>query len=175
VPRRTPDARGFSTPEIVRLAGVADSTLNYWIKEDLCGPSLVGSSGQRYTRFWSVKDLVVVRAIKALREAGCSLAKVREARRLLVATDADLDSSVLFWNGHDVLRLDTEGNIISLLESHGQQAFAASVVHFLTLPVSVWVRDADESARSISVASIEERRARRRVDRPRTAVAELGA
>lgn len=168
-------ALGFTTPQVVRLAAIADSTLNYWVREQLCGPSLIGSAGQRYTRYWSVRDLVMVRSIKALREAGCSLAKVREVRSILESEGSDIAASVLFWNGHDVLRMDSQGEIVSLLADHGQRAFAETVVHFLTLPIRAWTMEAETQASEFDLATIEGRRNRRRVERPRTAVASLGA
>ena len=165
---------GLSTPEVAALSHVALSTLNHWARTRLCGPSLVMGSGRRATRYWSVRDVVVVRAIKGLRDAGCPLQTVRKVAPILEQHwGSNLASAVLFWDGRDVLSLDDGGTVISLIHSRGQALVSASVVHLLTFPLGVWIDDAVAVAKQIDVVEIQARRKARIEQRGRETIARI--
>lgn len=163
MPSKRGQRLGFSTPELCRIAGVAPSTLNYWAQQGIVTPSLLGPGGKRFGRYWSVEDLVLVRAVKALREAGCPLQRVRQVRRHLVGVwDRDLTNTVLYWDGSDVIATDQWGEIYSLLAEPGQQ-----LLHLVAVPLGQWLSEARGSA---ALHDVEAARARRKQAsaRPRT-------
>ena len=124
------------------LAGIKPQTLDYWARTGLVTPSVRGSSGRRVPRLWSVKDVVIVRAIKALRDAGCPLPKVRQVKRLVEQSwGQDLAATVMFWDGQDVLALRAWGDVESTLSRPGQQ-----VLHLVALPLHHWVIEAESQA-----------------------------
>ncbi len=124
------------------LAGVKPQTLDYWTRTGLVTPSVRASSGRRVPRLWSVKDVVIVRAIKALRDAGCPLSKVRKVKELIADSwNQDLSAAVLFWDGRDVLAVRPWGEVESALVHPGQH-----VLHLVALPLHHWVREAEQRA-----------------------------
>jgi DNA-binding transcriptional MerR regulator len=160
-----PGPKGFSTPAVCAITGVPLTTLNAWAGgiEPLVTASLLGSAGKRSPRFWSARDLVVVQSIRALRDAGCPLQQIREAsRRVHEWFDSDLGSTVLYWDGTDVMAMDSWGDIYSLIRHPGQQ-----VLHVVVLPLSEWREAAISSPAycDVDVASIDARRQARRTER----------
>ncbi|WP_300600521.1 MerR family transcriptional regulator [uncultured Nocardioides sp.] len=151
-------ASGFTTRQVCDLVGVAPSTLNSWSRPDgLLQASILGSSGARSDRYWSVRDLVVVRTIKALRQAGCPMQQLRTAADLIDQNwDADLSEVVLYWDGQDLVALDAWGDVSSLVRHPGQYMF-----HLVALPLDRWRTEAEGQAREIAIEKILERRAKR--------------
>lgn len=136
--RSGPAITAVTTPVVCRLAVIRPSTLDYWARTNLVKASIRGSSGRRVTRLWSVCDVVVVRAMKALRDAGCSLQRLRKARRLIERELGDQSSeAVLYWDGHDVLALLPAGELMSTIRAPGQLA-----LHIVALPLMTWLEDA---------------------------------
>ncbi len=69
----------FRAPEVCQLSGVSYRQLDYWSRTGLVRPGVKEASGSGSRRLYSFKDLVLVKAIKRLIEAGMSLQKIREA------------------------------------------------------------------------------------------------
>ncbi len=138
----------LETRTVCQLVQLAPTTLDYWVRTGLVTPSVRGPSGRRVSRLWSVADVVAVRAIKALREAGCPLQRVREVKGLLEARwGEDLRDYVLYWDGGDVLGIDRWGHLRSLVLQPNQQ-----VLHVVAIPVDDWRREATELARGFPAA-----------------------
>lgn len=108
------------------------STLDYWVRTGLVTPSIRSSQGRRIERLWSLRDVLVVRTIRALRTAGASLQAVRRAREEIERSDQDLTAVRLYWDGTDVLVTDQDGTR-SLARRPGQQVFQVVV-----LPLDEW-------------------------------------
>jgi DNA-binding transcriptional MerR regulator len=125
------------TPVVCRLAGLSASTLDYWTRTGLVSPSVRGSAGRRVTRRWSVQDAVVVRAVKALRDAGCPMRKLRDAQaRLRDDWEPALRGRHLYWDGEDLLRIGPWDEVESLVRRPGQQVFK-----LVALPVDAWAEE----------------------------------
>ena len=134
--------QALETPVVARLAGMPRSTLDYWARTGLVTPSVRPSSGRRRAMLWSVRDAVTVRAVKVLRDAGAPLQRVRAAKRELERGWGEaLGKAVLIWDGADVLRLGTWGELSSLLKHPGQH-----VLHAVALPVGAWRAEAEAEA-----------------------------
>ena len=152
---------GIPTPTVAKIARVARSTLNHWASIGLCEPTLVTSSGHRATRYWSVRDVVIVRTIKKLRDSGCSMPRLKAAVNLLRDHwDLDLADAVLVWDGKDLLSIDDRGTVVSLLAERGQSVVGISVMQLVTLPLSVWLEEAMEIAEPVDITTIRARRAK---------------
>lgn len=125
---------GYSTPMVSAITGVPPSTLHYWATTGVLEPSLVGSSGRRATRWWSLTDLVAVKAVKALRDAGCPLQTLRKAQETIeAAADDAVPESVLYWDGVDLLRISSMGDVESAVQHPGQ-----GVLHLVAIPIGAW-------------------------------------
>jgi DNA-binding transcriptional MerR regulator len=138
---------------VCAIAEVAPSTLNYWVRTELVAPSLLPSQGKRVTRWWSIPDLVTVRTVKALREAGCPLQTVRQAKDQVEKVWEDtMPAVVLYWDGADIIALEKWGTLRSAISHPGQQMF-----HLVALPVSKWHKQAEQSAVDVDLADVRER------------------
>lgn len=115
------DSDGYlETPDVLRLARVRYSTLDYWVRQGLVAPSVRTGQGRRKTRRWSVTDVVCVRALGELREAGCPTRILVRARDLLEGSwERSLSAQTLFWDGQDLF-LDRWEQSISLVRQPGQ-------------------------------------------------------
>src|ERR1700733_9061808 len=95
--------RAFSTPTVATITGIPPGTLNHWVSIGLVKPSVRSSAGKRATRWWSVTDLIAVKAIRALRTAGCPLSLVRRVKALIEKEGDEFGERVLCWAGNDIL------------------------------------------------------------------------
>lgn len=157
------DQRGMATPEVVALCGVPASTLASWVARGLCQPSLADSGGRRRaTQYWSVRDIVMVRTIRTLRDAGCPLAVLEKASEVLRDDwDADLANAVLWWDGADIVTVTPAGDVVSLVTQHGQGVFADVAVVYVSCPIAAWSQQIDgllQSRPLIPVGEIQQRR-----------------
>lgn len=143
---------GFSSPEVCRIAGVAPSTLDYWVRTKLVAPSLRKPQGKRWTRYWSVTDLVTVRSVKALRAAGCPLRTVRVVKARVEAWGENMHAATLVWDGNDVIEVSSSGSLRSMVSRPDQQ-----LLHVMSLPLKVWHQDAVRSAVPIDQAILKRR------------------
>jgi DNA-binding transcriptional MerR regulator len=133
----------LETPAVCALVGIKPQTLDYWARTGLVVASIRSSAGRRVPRLWSIQDVVVVRAIKALRDAGCPLVKVRQVKHLIEESwGDDLTATVLYWDGLDVLAVRTWGDVESALLRPGQQ-----VLHLVAIPLDHWINEAERRSR----------------------------
>jgi DNA-binding transcriptional MerR regulator len=141
----------LETPAVCRLVGMPAATLDYWVRTGLVTPSARSSAGRRVPRLWTVQDVLLVRCIKALREAGCPLQRVREVKSVLAARWGEgLGDYVLYWDGGDVVGIDRWGNLQSLVRKPSQQ-----LLHVLAIPIAQWRTEVQASARSMPVADLK--------------------
>jgi len=146
-----PSTPYLETPEVLRLCGLPYSTLDYWVRTGLVAPSVRGGSGRRRTRQWSVLDVVCVRALKELRDAGASVRVLKRAQTMLRDTwTATLRDRMLYWDGGDLIQIDEWENLVSLFAAPGQ-----SVLHVVALSVDALRAEAE------SVAAVSGRDTRR--------------
>jgi DNA-binding transcriptional MerR regulator len=116
-------AAGYSGPAVCRITGVTYRQLDYWARTTLVTPSIEAARGSGSKRRYSYSDLVEVKVIKSLLDAGVSLARTRQAVDCLRdSLGMDLGSaSLILSNSHTVLAHDN-GEIVDLLRG-GQGVF----------------------------------------------------
>jgi DNA-binding transcriptional MerR regulator len=74
----TPD-EGFSGPDVCRVVGITYRQLDYWARTDLVRPSLADARGSGTQRRYSYRDLVRLKVVKSLLDAGVKLQAARAA------------------------------------------------------------------------------------------------
>lgn len=95
---------GFSGTQAAKVVGITYRQLDYWARTDLIRPSLSDASGSGSRRRYSYKDLLELRVIKTLLDAGIKLESVREVFDYLREhLDADIASAHLVINGSSVV------------------------------------------------------------------------
>ena len=111
---------GFSGTKTARVVGISYRQLDYWARTDLVRPSLVDARGSGSRRLYSYRDLLELRVIKSLLDAGIKLESVRKAFTYLRDNvEADIASATLVISGNDVLLCDGE-TLIDIVRRGGQ-------------------------------------------------------
>lgn len=116
----TEDREGFRGPQVCAVVGITYRQLDYWARTDLVRPSLHDAAGSGTQRLYSYRDLVELKVVKSLLDAGVSLQTARKAIDYLRDhLGEDLASASLVLDGtRSVLAFDGD-QIIDLLR-HGQ-------------------------------------------------------
>jgi DNA-binding transcriptional MerR regulator len=113
-PART--AEGFRGPQVCALIGITYRQLDYWARTGLMRPSIADARGSGTQRLYSYTDVVELKVIKQLLDAGISLQRARRAVECLRdGLGADLASSNLVLVGTDSVLAHTDGEVVDLL------------------------------------------------------------
>jgi DNA-binding transcriptional MerR regulator len=86
----TPAELGYSGTQTAKVVGISYRQLDYWARTDLIRPSLSDATGSGSRRSYSYGDLLELKTIKKLLDAGIKLEQVRKVFEYLrqhVATD----------------------------------------------------------------------------------------
>ena len=75
---RADGAGGFSGRRTAEIVGISYRQLDYWARTDLVRPSLVDAAGSGSRRSYSYRDLLELKVIKTLLDAGIKLESVRQ-------------------------------------------------------------------------------------------------
>ncbi len=95
---------GFSGTQAAKVVGITYRQLDYWARTDLIRPSLSDASGSGSRRRYSYQDLLELRVIKTLLDAGIKLESVRDVFEYLRRhVGADISSAHLVINGNSVV------------------------------------------------------------------------
>jgi DNA-binding transcriptional MerR regulator len=112
--------QGFSGTKAATIVGITYRQLDYWARTDLIRPSLADASGSGSRRLYSYRDLLELRVIKSLLDAGIKLESVRTAFEYLrTHVDTDIASAHLVISGSDVILCDGE-QLIDVMRRGGQ-------------------------------------------------------
>jgi DNA-binding transcriptional MerR regulator len=110
---------GFSGTQAAKVVGITYRQLDYWARTDLIRPSLTDATGSGSRRRYSYKDLLELRVIKTLLDAGIKLESVRDVFEYLRRhLDADIASAHLVINGSSVVL--AQGNELIDVLQNGQ-------------------------------------------------------
>jgi DNA-binding transcriptional MerR regulator len=112
----------YSAREVADLAGITYRQLDYWARTDLIRPSVVDAKGSGSRRRYSQMDLVVLRILRRLLDAGLSLEKIRrfftEIQDSLKYDLAFLPHAVLMVSDQDILVANDESTILKYIREH---------------------------------------------------------
>jgi DNA-binding transcriptional MerR regulator len=95
----TPE-EGFRGPQVCKIVGITYRQLDYWARTGLLTPSISAAKGSGSQRRYSYRDVLELKVIKQLLDAGLALTSARRAVECL-RTDLgeDLASANLVING----------------------------------------------------------------------------
>ncbi len=109
---------GYSGKRAAEIAGVTYSQLDYWARTGLVLPSLADAQGRGTRRQYSYRDLLELRAVKSLLDAGIRLDLVREVFAYLADhLDEDVTRVNLVISGSSVMVRTGEEEIVDLLRN----------------------------------------------------------
>jgi DNA-binding transcriptional MerR regulator len=110
-------AEGFRGPQVCALIGITYRQLDYWARTGLLRPSIADARGSGTQRLYSYTDVVELKVIKQLLDAGISLQRARRAVECLRdGLGGDLASSNLVLVGSDSVLAHTHGEVVDLLK-----------------------------------------------------------
>jgi len=110
----------YSALQAARLAGCTHAQLDYWERCGLIVPR-AGAPGP-----YSFRDLVALRMVRSLLDAGLPLARIRRAVRELLLAGEDIAGLRMVTDGEHVWACRDDGQILEALR-HGQLALFVAV------------------------------------------------
>jgi DNA-binding transcriptional MerR regulator len=114
-------AAGYRGPQVCVIVGITYRQLDYWARTGLLHPSISAAHGSGSQRRYSYTDLVQLKVIKRLLDAGVSLQTARKAIDCLRSGGDDLTSanlvsddrgSVLAYSGEEIIDLLKGGQTV---------------------------------------------------------------
>ena len=111
------DPVGYRGPTACSAAGITYRQLDYWARTDLLRPSISEARGSGTQRRYSYRDLLELKVIKQLLDAGVSLQSTRRAIQCLRENlGADVASANLVLGGSDSLLAHSGEEVVDLLK-----------------------------------------------------------
>jgi len=108
---------GYSGAKAAEIVGITYRQLDYWARTDLVRPSLVDASGSGSRRRYSYRDLLELRVIKSLLDAGIKLESVREVFSYLRDNlGEDVATANLVIQGNQAVLVRDGGELIDLVK-----------------------------------------------------------
>lgn len=118
---------GYRGPQACKIVNITYRQLDYWTRTDLVAPSISPATGSGTQRLYSFNDLLQLKVIKQLLDAGMSLQKVREALDYARTSLAgDWTKATIVADGNGVYALTSEQEVFDLLR-RGQGVLGAVV------------------------------------------------
>lgn len=115
-----PTIDGYSGRQAATVVGISYRQLDYWARTDLIRPSLLDAAGSGSRRRYSYQDLLELRVIKSLLDAGIRLESVREVFAYLREHVAsDISSAHLVISGQSVVLAHDDQLIDVLRQGQG--------------------------------------------------------
>jgi DNA-binding transcriptional MerR regulator len=107
---------GFRGPQVCKVVGITYRQLDYWARTGLLRPSITDARGSGTQRCYSYHDVVDLKVIKRLLDAGITLRQARRAVECLRdELGADLATANLVLAGSDAVLAHSEGEVVDLL------------------------------------------------------------
>jgi DNA-binding transcriptional MerR regulator len=107
---------GFRGPQVCAIVGITYRQLDYWARTDLLRPSITEAHGSGTQRRYSYQDLLELKVIKGLLDAGISLQSARRAIGYLRENlDGDVASANLVLTGSESVLATSGEEIVDLL------------------------------------------------------------
>lgn len=166
-----PTDRGYRGPVACSVVGITYRQLDYWARTGLVTPEIRTAKGSGSQRLYSFRDILILKVIKRLIDAGISLHQIRTAIDHLRARGVnDLSEVTLMSDGVTVFECTSDDEVIDLLRG-GQGVFGIALGgvwkdiegSLATLPMErVTDREHDEETEAILEAADDELSRRRR-------------
>ncbi|HEX2048251.1 MAG TPA: MerR family transcriptional regulator [Acidimicrobiales bacterium] len=110
------DSIGFRGPQVCKIVGITYRQLDYWARTNLIRPSIADARGSGTQRRYSYRDLVELKVIKGLLDAGVSLQQARKAIEYLRHNlGEDIATASLVINGAGSVLVRTDGELVDLI------------------------------------------------------------
>jgi DNA-binding transcriptional MerR regulator len=111
--------KSFSGTQAAEIVGITYRRLDYWARTDLVRPSAADATGSGSRREYTYRDLLELKVIKKLLDAGIRLESIRDVFAYMREhVDTDISAAHLVISGSSVILCDGD-ELIDVLR-HGQ-------------------------------------------------------
>lgn len=117
---------GYRGPTACNIVGITYRQLDYWARTDLVSPSVQRAEGSGSQRLYSFNDIVALRVVKRLLDAGVSLQRVRLAIETLAGQGRTPANVTIVSDGENVFMVDDDREVVELVMG-GQGVFAIAL------------------------------------------------
>jgi DNA-binding transcriptional MerR regulator len=118
---------GYRGPQTCKIVGITYRQLDYWTRTELVTPTLQEAHGSGTQRLYSFNDLLQLKVIKGLSDAGASLQKIRQAIDYVRDhVEDDWSKVTIVADGGGVYACTEDSQVVDLLRS-GQGVLGAVV------------------------------------------------
>ena len=118
--------QGYRAPQVKDIVGISYRQLDYWARTDLVRPSIRDAGGSGTQRLYSFRDLLSLRVVKQLLDAGVSLQKVRQAVEAIGDLDEQPEGLNIMSDGKHIYAASSPEEVFDVLQK-GQGVFAIAV------------------------------------------------
>jgi hypothetical protein len=120
------EEQGYRVPEVCRIVGISYRQLDYWARTNLVTPSVREAGGSGTQRLYSFQDLLQLKVVKNLLDAGVALQQIRKAIDYLKDSKQSLHGVTLMSDGRRIYTPESPEAVVDLI-SKGQGVFAIAV------------------------------------------------
>ena len=121
--------QGYTGPEVCKITGITYRQLDHWTTSKLISASIRNLKGSGFHRIYSFQDIIQIKLVNKLREAGVSLQKIRIALKnieSILGDDTQISDVSIFSDGKSIYVISDNDQMIDLLKS-GQAVFGISL------------------------------------------------
>ena len=134
---------GFRGPQVCKVVGITYRQLDYWTRTNLVRATVADAKGSGTQRRYSYGDLVEIKVIKSLLDAGVSLQQARKAIEYLRENlGEDLATANLVINGSGSILARNGDELIDILRN-GQTVFSVVALAGVQEQVDAAIRELD--------------------------------
>ena len=110
--------QGFSGAKAAEIVGISYRQLDYWARTDLVRPTVTDAAGSGSRRRYGYTDLLELKVIKSLLDAGIRLENVREIFSYLRdILGQEITSANLVIQGSTSVVIQSDGELIDLIHN----------------------------------------------------------
>lgn len=117
---------GYRGPQVCKVVGITYRQLDYWTTTGLIRPSIRDAEGSGSQRLYAFDDIVQLKVVKRLLDAGISLQQIRKALDWVREHDLSLSNVTLIADAKQVYALTEERDLLDVIK-RGQGVFALDV------------------------------------------------
>jgi DNA-binding transcriptional MerR regulator len=121
--------QGYTGPEVCKITGITYRQLDHWTTSSLINASIRNLKGSGFHRIYSFQDIIQIKLVNKLREAGVSLQKIRIALKNIqkvLGDDISISDVSVFSDGKSIYVISDNDQMIDLLKK-GQAVFGISL------------------------------------------------
>ena len=123
------EQQGYRAPQVCKIVGITYRQLDYWARTALLTPSLRQARGSGSQRLYAFQDIVQLRVVKRLLDAGMSLKRIRQAVEILrdqLHSQRPLGDVTLLSDGSTIYAAHSADEVVDVFR-RGQGVFGIAL------------------------------------------------